>query len=266
MAGFFGLFNYEKEGPGVEKNAPQKKSFIVFFELLFKNFWKLAVNSIWYWVLTVFLPTSGLATAGMTNITRNMAIDRHSFGTHDFFETIRKNWKQALPAGIINTIVIAFLAWDIYFFYTYTEGIMSLVCIAICATVLIVFLMMRYYIWVILISFKLKLKQIYINSFKLSLVGLKSNIVILLGMLVIYAICFGLFWVNVKITLFLLALIILFFVPGFRFMLIQFNVFKNIKKYMIDPYYNEHPDEDIELRRGLGLLDDEDGYDESDLL
>ena len=266
MAGFFGLFNYDREGPGVEKNAPKKKSFIVFFELLFKNFWKLAVNSIWYWMLTIFLPTGGLAAAGITNITRNMAIDRHSFGTHDFFDTIKKNWKQALTAGIINTIIIAFLVWDIYFFYTYSEGAISLVCIAICATVLLVFLMMRYYIWVILISFKLKLKEIYINSFKLSLVGLKSNLVIFLGMVLIYAICFGLFWVNVKITLFLLVLIVLFFLPGYRFLLIQFNVFKNIKKYMIDPYYSEHPDEDIELRRGLGLLDGEDRYDESDLL
>ena len=28
MAGFFGLFNYEKEGPGIEKDAPKKKGFV----------------------------------------------------------------------------------------------------------------------------------------------------------------------------------------------------------------------------------------------
>ena len=28
MAGFFGLFNYEKEGPGISKNAPKKKGFM----------------------------------------------------------------------------------------------------------------------------------------------------------------------------------------------------------------------------------------------
>ena len=37
MAGLFGgLFNYDKEGPGVDKNAPKKKGFIVFFEIYFK--------------------------------------------------------------------------------------------------------------------------------------------------------------------------------------------------------------------------------------
>ena len=38
-----GLFtpNYTKEGPGVEKNAPQKKRFFVFFEIYFRKFWKM---------------------------------------------------------------------------------------------------------------------------------------------------------------------------------------------------------------------------------
>ena len=40
MAGLFGLFNYEKEGPGIDKNAPKKHGFIVFFETFFRNFWK----------------------------------------------------------------------------------------------------------------------------------------------------------------------------------------------------------------------------------
>ena len=109
MAGFFGLFNYEKEGPGVEKNAPKKKRFIEFFEIYFKNFWKLCINSIWYWLLTILGITSGFAAAGMTNLTRNMAVDTHSFGTSDFFSTIKKNWKQSLAAGIINTLILAFL-------------------------------------------------------------------------------------------------------------------------------------------------------------
>ena len=41
MAGFFGLFNYEKEGPGISKNAPQKKTFIVFFETFSEIFGNL---------------------------------------------------------------------------------------------------------------------------------------------------------------------------------------------------------------------------------
>ena len=45
MVYFFGLFNYEKEGPGISKNAPKKKTFIVFFETFFRNFWKFITIS-----------------------------------------------------------------------------------------------------------------------------------------------------------------------------------------------------------------------------
>lgn len=264
MAKFFGLFNYEKEGPGVEKNAPQKIGFLRFFELFFKNFWKLAVNSIWYWSLTVLVLPSGLAAAGMTNVSRNMAVDTHSFGTSDFFETIKKNWKQALPAGLINVAIMAFLAFDIYCFSVFFQNELKIIGLAVCITLLLIFFVMRYYIWVILITFKLPLKQIYQNSFKLSLIGLKNNLIILLGMAAMYALCYGLGVIGTGITQFLFLLIVLFVLPGFRFLLIQFNVFGNIKKYMIEPYYKDHPDEDIELRRRLGVLDD--GYSEEDLL
>ena len=116
MAGFFGLFNYEKEGPGISKNAPKKKTFIVFFETFFRNFWKFITINLVYDLISVPVLTNGLASAGLTNVTRNIARDKHSFGLSDFFDTLKKNWKQALPAGIINTLVYAMLFFDIYFF------------------------------------------------------------------------------------------------------------------------------------------------------
>ena len=41
MAGFFGLFDYNKPGPGVPKDAPRKSPLIVFFEILQRKFWNL---------------------------------------------------------------------------------------------------------------------------------------------------------------------------------------------------------------------------------
>ena len=45
--------------------------------------------------------------------------------------------------------------------------------------------------------------------------------------------------------------------PGFRALLIQFCTFPAIKKYIIDPYYEEHPEEDMDKRRDLGLVEEE---------
>ena len=41
--------------------------------------------------------------------------------------------------------------------------------------------------------------------------------------------------------------------PGFNALLIQYCTFPAIKKYIIDPYYAQHPDADIEKRQSLGL-------------
>ena len=114
---------------------------------------------------------------------------------------------------------------------------------------------LQYYFWIILVTFKLKLFQIYKNSFKLAIVSLKVNIKIILSMLLVYAVAFGLGIVGTGITQFTFALYVLFVLPGIRFLIIQYNVFPVINKFMIEPYYKEHPDEDLELRRRLGVLD-----------
>ncbi len=257
MAGLFGgLFNYDKEGPGVEKDAPQKKGFIVFFEIFFKNFWKLAICSVWFIALCIPIVTSGLAFAGFTNVARNMALDRHSFGTSDFFDTIKKNWKQALPTGIINIIILLILLGDILFFWNSTEGALMLIGLAVVVTVLILFIMMQFYMWTIMITFKLKLKQIYINSFKFALIGLKRNVLIIFVMLLFFAAVFGLIAINVNIITLVATLLMIFAIPGLTFLLIEFNTFEKIKKFMIIPYYKDHPEEDLELRRSMGILDD----------
>lgn len=257
MAGIFGgLFNYDKEGPGVEKDAPKKKGFIVFFEIFFKNFWKLAVCSVWFIALCIPVITSGLAFAGFTNVVRNMALDRHSFGTSDFFDTIKKNWKQALAAGIINIIILLILAGDIVFFYKSTDGAIMLVGLAVVATVLFLFIMMQFYMWTIMITFKLKLKQIYVNSFKFALIGLKRNVLVILINLLSFAAIFGMLMINVNIITMLATALVIFVIPPFNFMVIQFNTFEKIKKLMIIPYYKDHPDEDLELRRSMGILEE----------
>lgn len=256
MAGFFGLFNYEKEGPGISKNAPKKKTFIVFFETFFRNFWKFIVINVIYGIFSLPVITNGLAAAGITNVTRNIARDKHSFGTSDFLETIKKNWKQSLPAGIINTLIYIILGFDIYFFYTASEGIMATVGLGISLCMLFIFTVMQYYIWTLIITFKFSLKQVYKNSFKFVFINMKMNLLCFFAILLVYAVNIALVFLLQSyflpvITFELLLYILLF--PSFRYLLVQYCTFPSIKKYIIDPYYAEHPDEDIEKRQNLGI-------------
>ena len=256
MAGFFGLFNYEKEGPGISKNAPKKKGFIVFFETFFRNFWKFIVINLVYGLISLPVLTNGLASAGLTNVTRNIARDKHSFGVSDLWDTVKKNWKQALSAGIIKLVIYIILGFDIYFFYFGSKGIMSTIGLGISLCMLFIFTVMDYFVWTLIITFKFSLKQIYRNSFKFVFINMKMNLVCFFSILLVYAANVGILlllssYAIMVITFEVLLYVLLF--PSFRFLLVQFCTFPSIKKCIIDPYYRDHPDEDLDKRRDLGI-------------
>ena len=254
MAGFFGLFNYEKAGPGISKNGPKKKTFIVFIETFFRNFWKFISINLVFCLLNIPIITSGLANAGLTNVTRNIARDKHSFGLSDFFETIKKNWKQSLISGIINIFITVFLIFSVSFYYHNSNGLLNTIGLGVSLCIAFIFLIMNFYIWTMIITFKLSVKQIYRNSFKFVFINMKMNLLCGIILLAIYALYITVFLLIPNYLVLTLELMLaICTLPAFRFLLIQFCIFPSIKKYIIDPYYEEHPDEDIEQRKNLGI-------------
>lgn len=257
MAGFFGLFNYEKEGPGIEKDAPKKKGFVVFFETFFRNFWKFITINLVYVLLSVPVVTTGLTACGLTHVARNTARDKHSFGLSDFFETIKKNWKQSLIAGILNVAIGFLLFWITDFYhaqYGETGNFIHLIGLGLSLSLTLIFLLMKFYLWTLIITFNLTLKQVYKNSFKFVFINFKGNLLCGLCLLAVYAIYVAIILLIPYFIVWTIAAVLaLCTLPAFRFLLIQYFVFPSIKKHMIDPYYEQHPDDDIELRRNLGL-------------
>lgn len=259
MAGWFGFLDPTREGPGIRKDAPKKKAFFVFFETFFRNFFKFVSINLVYVVMSLPIITHGMASAGITNVTRNIARDKHSFGLSDFFETIRKNWKQALAVGVINTIVRVVVAIAIYiYFNSYinaeTQSLFNLAGLVICLLVVSIFTMMNFYIYTLMITFNFSVKTLYKNSFKFVFVNLWRNLLCGIILLCVYAIYAGIAFIFNDLRVVVIELIIAAAtLPAFRYLLVQFFTFVSIKKYIIDPYYEQHPDEDIDKRRDLGL-------------
>lgn len=262
MAGFLGFGNYEKEGPGISKNAPKKKPFFAFFETYFRNAWRFVTLNTVYILCCIPILSVGLANAGITNVTRNIARDKHSFGLSDYFETIKKNWKQSLVVGILNLILTVLISYGSYFYYFHQSKNKAInftdsLGFGICIFAAFVFTVMQYYMWTMLITFKLSIKNIYKNSFKFVFINLKKNFICFFSIILVYALFVGILLlislVNFPLAVAVTVVLSICFLPAFRFLLIQFCTFPAIKKYMIDPYYEEHPNDDIELRKNLGL-------------
>ncbi len=257
--GLQGFFDYNKPGPGIDKDAPKKRAFFVFFETWFRNVWRLLPSGLIYILLSLLLLPSGLGSAGMTHLARNMARDKHSFGLSDFWDTIKKNWKQALPLGIINTLVTAAVLVAGITYYRAFEGWGGMLGTGLMISLFFIISVMKYYAWLILITFKMPLKKIIKNSFYFVFINLKNNLLVGICSLLWYAIAAGicmLCYSNAEIFTFMVATMLIItacFYPGFKHLLIQFCVFPAVRRLMIDPYYEQHPDDDIELRRSLGL-------------
>ncbi len=254
MAGFFRFNSFEKEGPGVSKNEKKKRGIIRFFELLFRNLGKLISGSALYTLISIPVFTYGLAELGLANVTRAITREKHSFGASDFFDTVKKNWKKGLLSGIINTIVTALLIFDVYLFFPRAEsGKMQIVFAGISMFLLLTFIMMQFYIPLLIITFSLRLKDVYKNAFKFVFINLKRGLLILLSLALFLGACFAIAWFGGAMGYAFATLIMLFMYPGFRSYVVQYNIFGSIYKYMIEPYYKDRPGEDIEKRLSLGL-------------
>ncbi len=269
-----GLFgNLSKPGPGVSKDGPEKNRFFMFFELIFRKFFKLIQLNLLYIVTLIPLlsgiylsveinpeilnditniskmPTfiftgeilgiilivisvfvTGPATAGFTYVIRNFQREEHAWVFSDFFERFKKNYKQGVLVSIIDVIGY-FLIYVAFSFYMFDANPEVLKLAPFFAAVVIVvgflFLFSHYYIYTMMVTFDLKLKDLIRNSFLFGYAKLPLNIVltVLLGALILLSIRY--------MTIGLIAYIVIgLSLYGY---IITYMVYPSIDKFMIKP-------------------------------
>lgn len=232
-----GLFNgYLKEGPGVRKDEPKKKAFFAFFDIYIKRFWKLIQLNMLYFICCIPIVTIGPATAGFTYVLRNYARDTHSFLYSDFFDAVKKNWKQSFCVSLIQLAMGVFLIFGISQYEPGNTFFVIYFIIAVCINV--IFTMMMFYVYPMIVTFKLSLRQIFKNALIFVSLGIKTNIItFFLCLLLIIPFIIGFMYFP---AIFILLPLILLSTIG---LIINFNVYPYLKKYIIDPYYKDHPEE-----------------------
>ena len=182
-------------------------------------------------VFFVIIPAVAIGPfqAGLTYILRSFAREEPVFMWSDFFDTIKKNWKQSLIVGIINAAVITIIALDLLV-YTNMEmnPYLKAALFGFIMFILVIFLIMQMYIYPMLITFKLTLRQLYKNAFLFSLIKFVPNF----GLLLISAalVILGFLGYSFVIGVFLYIIILPAFV-GFMNMSFAYGT---LKKYMID--------------------------------
>jgi uncharacterized membrane protein YesL len=285
VAGFFGLFDYTKEGPGVPKDAPPKSRFIIFFEVLARKFWNIIKVNLMYcmfnipafifllffsmYYLQLLIPIEtmenpetdlvsylfgfaipilliflclpliavGPAQAGMTFILRNYSREEHAFIWSDFIEHAKKNFKQSMIVGVINALVTIVVLMDIYIYrQIQSDNLLFVAANALIIMAFIIFMMMSMYIYPMMVTFKLTIRQLYKNALLFAIMKFIPNLLILI---VCFAIVIAPFYFSPVIG----YLLLIFITMAFISYITNFYVYSKIDKYMIQRVENSADDE-----------------------
>lgn len=190
---------------------------------------------IFYGIGLFTLFTFGLSMIGSTYIVRNIVKGDPIFFMQDYFHAIKRNWKQALFFGILDIVLLLLIFYDIIFFAanasTYLMSLMFYLTVAIG----IIYFVMRYYIYTIMLTFKLSLYKILKNAFLFSLIGFKRNFVGTLGIAVLIFFSYGLLMTFPPLGA-LLPFIITIAIGQF---IAIYTSWPKIYSIMIEPYEEE---------------------------
>ncbi|MBQ8623713.1 MAG: DUF624 domain-containing protein [Oscillospiraceae bacterium] len=263
-----GLFSkYEKVGPGVSKNPDAKAPIFKFFELYGSHFSKLiilnlilllsllpfcliflveylglegtAFNVVFYGAFALLAAFIGPALCGFMKILRNISCERPVFIWHDYWKAFKANFKQGIVMGFIDSVFIIAIsfAFPVYFSLAEQSNVFYIP-FAVCLIVSLIFLMMHFYIYLLIVSTNLSLWKIIKNSFLLTAIDVKISF-INLAVTVLLVLAIAMFW---PYTSFVFVVI-----PSFLGLMYAFNCFPIIRKYVIQPYYDERGEENPEF-------------------
>jgi uncharacterized membrane protein YesL len=201
-----------------------------------------AMTTLFYCIGALAIFTFGPVNAGCAYILRNLVSGEPVFAWTDFWYAVKRNWKQSLIFGVIDALINAILIFNIFTYVT-TSGFVTSMMFWSNVVLFLLYFFMRYYIYVQMVTFKLSIFKILKNSLIFSLIGMKRNVMALLGIIILifleFLITFGSGGVLLPVAV-VAPIAILF--SSFAYMKVYASYYK-IKEIMIDPYYRDHPEE-----------------------
>ena len=186
------------------------------------------------------LITFGWQNLASTYLARELYKGRSVFVFSDYFYSIKKNLKQGFWIGVLDFIISAVLVFDfIYFNNQPAELVTNLMFWGICG-VSVIYIWMRFYIYLLLVTFDLPIKKIFKNALIFTALGIKRNIVASLWILLIGGFNIALGFALLPANLVVVLILPFFYFLGFAQFTTVYAAYPVVDKYMIAPYYDEY--------------------------
>ena len=188
-----------------------------------------------YVLIAVLAITWGWQNTGVTYILRGLVRGDGVFMFSDYFYAIKKNFKQGLILGLMDAGIIIVLIIDFMYTWSARSNYWSYLMFFAVTALIIVYLFMRMYIYLMMITFNISLYKMLKNALIFTALGIKRNLMAGLGILLCIALWAALAYIGLQYNLGFLI-----FIPALiMFALIAFIsvycAYPVIKKHMIDP-------------------------------
>lgn len=267
--------NYSKPGKGVNKRDPNQPRWQIFFDVFPRKLWDLFKLNILYLLagLPFFIVTMiisgiisspiidevvvlkfadinflkydillrsafsflfmglGPATAGFAYIIREHANEHPCMLVSDFFERFKLNFKQSILLWITDLIVFYVFSVAIGFY----GRIGNIVIQYVFMVVSVIYIMMHIYIYQMIVTFDLSLKDIFKNSLLIALGKTPISLLILGYNAVLYIIIpiYTLMHAESMLVILILVFAEIFIFPPITCFITNFCIIQVLKKYVI---------------------------------
>ncbi len=202
---------------------------------------------IWMGVCIVFLlVTFGWQNVGASYILRSMVRGEPVFLFSDYFYAIKRNLKQGFFLGVIDLVVMFLLVFDLMYFGSMPSSYWINVCYYAIFALVFLYFFMRFYLYLMLVTFDLSIKKLFKNALIFTVLGWKRNLLAVVGMAVITSINVVLFPIFAMTPLGIAIPLIL---PFLYYLAVTsftsaFAAYPIIDRYMIEPYRSNQDDEE----------------------
>ncbi|MBQ9781359.1 MAG: DUF624 domain-containing protein [Clostridia bacterium] len=186
-------------------------------------------------LLVLHVLTYGWQKVGSTYLMRNLVRGDGVFIVSDFFYAIKRNFKQGFILGLLDCIFCGVLYIDIMYFTAMPVSGFSHFLYITTIALIIIYLAMRWYMYLLLVTFNIKISKIFKNSLIFAVLGIKRNLMAALGIGVLVALVIALNLLLFQINLYVGIIIPFLFFLAVAAFIYTYAAYPVVKRYMIDP-------------------------------
>lgn len=187
----------------------------------------------------IFALTYGWINVGSAYVVRGLFRGDPVFVFSDFFYAIKKNFKQAFWFGILDFVCTVVLIVDFLHFYSRTGSYGNDVMYFMIIAVAIIYIVMRFYIYHLMLTFDLSVRKILKNALIFTVLGIKRNLLALLGIILFLAVHIVLIKVFLSMGITIPIILPFFYAMAIMKFITTYAAFPVIERYMITPYQKE---------------------------